>query len=167
MNGLEEFDAGLKPASPGGRAAGLESIPDGDYEWTVLSAEYRTTKNGSRLVSMQVHNDQLGVTVERASFLGSQDNANALAADLGVLGFDTCNWKAENGRPFSKELLPALAKIACRRFKGTKKVSSSGGKTFHNLYVNAPLPAADPATLATTPATPAGATSYHASEIPF
>jgi hypothetical protein len=143
---LSQFDNELAPSRPqGSQRAGLDMVADGDYDWTVLSGEIRVTpKSGDTIVALEIRCEATGQVVERASFLSSQQNADILAGDLLTLGFDTPNWKASAGRPFSQELPKALAAVAGRRFRGTKKANNSNGKTYHNLYLNSRLPDAVP-----------------------
>jgi hypothetical protein len=140
---LAEFDRDFTPQKPAGSfRSGLDTVADGDYAWTILSAEFRiTTKSGDSILSLEVRNEGTAQVVEKAYFLRTQQNVNILGGDLEMLGFDVGNWKPPT-RAFSIELDKAIPQLRGRRFQGTKKTVPNRDKPhepYHNLYINARL----------------------------
>lgn len=136
----DDFD-NTKPA--GNRADGLADLPDGEYEFTVVSGEQKETKAGPLIVFKLSVLDGVhaGMEVEHNYFLMKKDgeshvrNENQIAQlkkDLITLGFDVENWTKANERPFSTQLKLAMEVIRGVGFKGKKK---QNGK-FANLYLN-------------------------------
>ena len=143
---FDNFNDGFTPQT--GAAGGLDGIPDGDYDCTILTASLETTKrSGDDIVRAEIRFESLGIVGEKVWFFRNQENANRFGGDCATLGFSTGDWG--KGIPLSKAIPDAVAQLSGKRFKGTKKQSISGGKTYHNLYVNAALPpSTDPDVLA-------------------
>ena len=120
---------------------GLESIADGDYDCTILTAKFDTTKNGMKILKLEVRFDALGKVAEKPYFFENADNVNRWGGDMATLGFPAGEWGKKV--PLSQAFPLAIAGLPGKRFKGSKKASQSkdGQKTYHNLYVNAPLSA--------------------------
>lgn len=131
---LEHFDRGFAPKASG-IAPGLDSIADGTWVFTILSAELtKTARTGDDIVrwSYMVEGAH---TIEAATFLRSQANANALGSDLLILGVATNTWTEANGKLFSHELPRALKTLAGVRFRAQKTTSVDGPKTYHNIKI--------------------------------
>lgn len=131
---LTEFD---EKAVPLGRIE-LATLPDGDYTLQIVKAALRQSeKKGTRICNMKCTvlsspGGKLdGATIERPSFLTSQEAMNMLLADCGKLGFDSDQWKMTNNRPASQELPRALELMAGVKFSAEKKQSG----TFHNINI--------------------------------
>lgn len=127
-----------------GYTPGLDQLPDGAYEFTVLRAEIgwskRKINSGDRVirVELQVSN---GMTVEHTYWLNKQRDVNQFGYDCGVLGLASREW-GKPAAPLSKALPAACLALRGRRFNGFKSHSkgSQGDKVFHNLAVNCRLP---------------------------
>lgn len=132
---LDQFDNGFRPQRPGQRPS-VESLPDGEYTVVLEKAELAKTKAGADLVrwSILVEGDMASVGYDHASFLSSQQNVNALGADLMAIGVPCDQWTTANGRRFSVELPKALAGLRGVRLSISKSSSTSmNGKTYHNV----------------------------------
>jgi hypothetical protein len=166
---LEQFDGEFTP-SAGGRLPNLEAVPPGDYDWTILRAELSTTpKTGDRILRLDLKCEQSGQAVQHVYFFRQQEQVNHLGGDLAVLGFPVGTWTPSQGKKFSAELPKAVGELPGRRFKGTRannKDKADATKTYHNLYLNARLPDADPGTLAQA-TQPASQPANGGDEIPF
>lgn len=164
---LEQFDQGFVPTERNSQfRPGLDSIPDGDYSWSIVSAELTTTqKSETRILRTELRCEELGKVIERVYFLTTQEQADRLGGDLATLGYDVGTWTAQHGKKFSAELVKAVMTMAGRRFKGTKKTAPNKNqpeKPYHNLYINAPLSG-----LATAPIATHHVAAPSANEIPF
>jgi hypothetical protein len=162
---LAAFDSAFTP-SPG-RRPGIDSLPDGDHDFEVLSAEMGRTETSNELI-LRVGLKTAGRVVEYAYFFRTQQSVDILGSDLCTLGFDADQWKAPH-RPFSKELPLAVPRMPGIRFRGkkvTRENKKDPAKPFHNLYVNQRLdgaaPGAPPAAY-----TPGPAADPFADDIPF
>lgn len=132
---LDQFDNGFRPVRPGQRP-GIDSLPDGEYTVVLEKAELATTKGGADLVrwSILVEGDMASVGYDHASFLSSQQNVNALGADLMAIGVPCDTWTTVNGKRFSVELPKALASLKGVRLSINKSSSTSAsGKVYHNV----------------------------------
>lgn len=144
---LATFDQGYAPQS--GRRPGLDTLPDGDYDFSIQDAELTRTQKDKELLlklALRVESSlaEMGKVVEKPYFFRTQTSVDILGSDLCTLGFDADRWKPEFGRKFSAELPLVVPKLKGMRFRGkkTSKVEA-GGKTYHNLFVNTKL-AGDP-----------------------
>jgi len=157
---LKKFDAEYAPE--GGITPGPESLPDGEYDFQITSADVeKTKKSGMPILRMglRVVGGALdGRTLERASFLDKQKGINRLGADLITLGFDADTWTMAHGKSFGDELRAAIQRLAGVTFSGKKVTSDDvdqNGDHYHNIYINSltrlagmpqrPAPAVSPA----------------------
>lgn len=136
------FDA-LDDSFEGAARSGIENLPDGKYELTVTSAE---VKEGTSTVTLirkgaVYGGERDGHKIEWLSFLQGKNGVDERAVrevrkELAGIGFDVDNWTKANGRPFLAELKKACQAMVGLRINLTKKASDSGGKTWHNAYVD-------------------------------
>lgn len=155
---IDSFEHGWEPARP--FRGGLDTLPDGDYDFEIVDGELTRTQNGDRIFQcgLKVH----GNVVQKTWWLKSQENANALCADLCALGLDADKWGAKFKRPLSEELPKAAKSLVGVRFRGKVTTRVSQGKTYHNLHIGGRIMGqAMPA----LPATPPDPTSTE--DIPF
>jgi len=140
---LKQFDADFKPEPR--NLPGLGSLPDGDYDFEVVSAVLeRTEKTKDLILRLGLKVIGTGGLIENAYFFRNQQAVDILGSDLCTLGFDTLDWKPP-ARPFSQELVQAVPKLPGRKFRGkkvTKPNDRDPAKPFHNLYVNSLLSSA-------------------------
>lgn len=151
---------------------GPEILPDGLYTLEILSvALKRSPRAGTPIFAMVcrvVGGPVGGAVLERGSVLTSQQNIDRLGADLVTLGLDAGEWKAEKGRPFSKELVANMARLPGKKFVAQKKANESDGKVYHNLYINSLVSgAAMPQTPAGFVPQPTPVSARKTEEIPF
>ena len=145
MTGYDElaaFDNDFNP-SVGGQRPGIETLPDGDYDFEVTSAELTRTEKSNELI-LRVGLRVGGKVVEHAYFFRTQTGVDILGGDLCTLGFDSDQWKPPH-RPFSRELVAAVPRMVGLRFRGrkvTKPDKKEPTKSHANLYVNQLLGAA-------------------------
>lgn len=168
---LAAFERDFNPSS-GGRKPGLDTLPDGDHDFEILSAELtRTEKTNEAIFRMELRVLGGGV-VEHVYFFRTQMNVDILGGDLCTLGFDADQWKPPQ-RPLARELANVAPRLRGVRFRG-KKVTNpkkdDPNKKYANLYVNqrlaadAPPPAYNPQPAYADPFATAGSND---SEIPF
>ena len=135
-----------------GFTPGLDQLPDGPYEFTVVRAEVgwskRATQNGDRVIRVELSVSN-GMAVEHVYWLNRQKEVNQFGHDCGVLGLDSKSW-GKPSAPLSKALPAACLALRGRRFRGFKSSNKGkqGDKVFHNLAVNVRLPDAKPGELA-------------------
>lgn len=148
MAELRALDGQQIPTPEVRQRAGLDSLPDGNYDFEIRSGELKRIDNGSILFEFQVK--ILGGAHDGfccglgALWIKNQDGTfdtekiGRLMADFVTLGFDADQWTGS--RTFSKEVGKVIARLPGIKAKG-KKVSKPGKtRTFHNLYINARLP---------------------------
>jgi hypothetical protein len=175
---LSEFDRDFDPGAAGNFRANIGSLPDGEYAFTILGAEFKTPfKDGVRhkIVSMLLHCDQTKQILDFPNFVNSQSNADYVGKMLGTLGFDSENWKPAQGRSFRSEVSKILETKALtgRRFAGTKRTTPDkfvANKSYPNLYVNSRImPDATPEQVAALTPAPSAAAGppVDQGEIPF
>ena len=133
---LRQFDQQFTPSS--GRRPGIESLPDGDHDFTIISADLGRTEKTNELILRLVLRTASGSVYEYAYFFRTQQSVDILGSDLCTLGIDADQWKPP-ARPFSSELPLAVPRLVGLAFRGKKKTSPNPkdpSKPFHNLYVN-------------------------------
>jgi hypothetical protein len=163
MDDIARFDHDFTPQQAGNFRPSLEAIPDGDYDWTILTASFdETPKEKKRILRLEVKCEQTTKVVEKVYFFESQQNVDVLGGDLSTLGFDVGEWKAP-ARPFSQEIHKAIAKLPGMRFRGTKKTN----KQYPNLFITARLADATPAQRAVPSTNGTAANVNQADTIPF
>ena len=142
---LGVYESNFNPSAGGGRRPGLETLPDGDHDFEILSAELtRTEKTNEAIFRMELRTG--GSVVEHAYFFRTQMSVDILGGDLCALGFDADQWKPPH-RPLVRELLTAAPKLRGIRFRGKKVTKPKEGdpnKKYVNLYVNQRLSADAP-----------------------
>lgn len=116
----------------------LETLADGDYEFTILDAAIVHLVNKPVLrAGLKVEG---GGIIEHTWWHDSQDKFNAMAADLLSLGFPADKW-GKGGIPVKQGFPDAVAKMPGIRFKGAKRTErptegTYAGKVFHKLYIS-------------------------------
>jgi hypothetical protein len=136
---LRQYDDDFVPAPPAAAMSKVEGLADGEYLLEIAEAKCKTPKGNNIL---ELHLEVLspgpheGMSIQHSLFINNAEAANRVGRDLLTLGFDTDQWKVANGRPFSVEFEKAVKLLKGLRFKGTKKTNESGGKTYHNLYID-------------------------------
>lgn len=140
----------------------IETLPDGTYDFEITAAVLDRTKDGDRILRMDLR-VLGGAVVEWACWLNKQTSVNALCADLVALGFDADKWGP--ARPLSVELPRAVVRLKGLKFRATKSSRKDsrpgmGDKVYHDLRVACRLdgrpmpPLTPPVAGAPTPATP-------------
>jgi hypothetical protein len=140
VNEISHFDREFTPQS--GRRQGIDSLANGDYDLEIAEAELtRTEKTREPLLRLLLRVLPEGGVYEHVYFFRTQDAVNRLGADLVTLGCPL-----EEKRPFSQQLPRAVAHLSGIRFRAKKaeNKSADGGKTYHNLHINARLTARSP-----------------------
>lgn len=144
MFDLRNFDDEFEPAAPASTFCKPEEIPDGIYDFCIVTAVTKQPK-GNFLVELGLRIESAGkcegMVVQHAMFMNDLDSVKRVGRDLKTLGFDTDNWKKANGRPFSVEFEKALKILPGIRVRGRKKTNEKKeqGKVvavYHNLYLD-------------------------------
>ena len=157
---LTAFDQEYAPQA--GRRPGIDTLPNGEYDFLILEAELSRTQKDRELILklfLRVESSltEQGKVVERAYFFRTQTSIDILGSDLCTLGFDADRWTPEFGRKFSQELPAAMAKLEGIKFRGKKTTKvKPGGETYHNLFVNARLADDSPPDILENPMVGAG-----------
>ncbi len=136
----DEFGDNLSPQT-GAKFPKLENLADGDYDFTILTANQKETKNGHDLIELECRCEETNQIVPKTYFVSgdrAQEQIDRFSGDCGTLGFPVGTWgKAVK---LSVAIPQCLKQLAGKRFAGTKKTNRSGEKEYHNLYINAALP---------------------------
>ena len=145
---LDGFNNGFAPEQPKGYAAGLETLADGSYDFTILAAAVGWTnerlRTGYRVLRVDLRVEATAQQVQHTYFLDTQEKVNRLGGDCSTLGLPVGDWG--KGTPLSQAIPAAARAMPGIRFKGTKKANQGkDGKTYHNLFVNARLHGVAPA----------------------
>jgi hypothetical protein len=169
LNGKE-----IKPAE-GGQKPKIEDMPEGTYDFEVVSGEFRKIENGSILFQFTIkilggNNDGVICTVSPfwlKSADGSWDEKKvaSLKADLITLGFDADQW--EGDRTFAKEMAKVMSKLKGIKARGIRKNNPYKGKVYNNFNMSTKLPANYIPTVAKAPKFDFGETAAKGEEIPF
>ena len=133
---LSQFDQTFTPQS--GIRPGIDSLPDGDYDCEIITADIGRTEKTNELILRLGLRTNVGAVVEYAYFFRTQQSVDILGGDLVTLGFDADQWKPP-ARPFSTELPRVVPMLVGLRFRARKKTAQNQkdpSKPFHNLYVN-------------------------------
>ena len=144
---LSQFDSEFNVNNTG-RAAGLETLPDGEHTLTVTSCalDVVTQRDGTEVdVIRWIYRTSSGQAVENTTWLRDTYACNLLGADLAVLGgFNVDKWGVQNGMPFSKALPLALNQLpgVCMLVKKTSY--EKAGRTYHNMRIKSRVAAAAP-----------------------
>ncbi len=153
--------------------AGIDTMPNGDYECLITAAALDQTTSGLIVrISLQTTTDGM---VEWTCWLNKQGGINGFAADLKTLGFDSHKWGRQ--RPLSVEIPKAVGQLQGIRLRGRKssrqvKSMTPGGEstTYHDFRVLSRIGGqAAPSNRVNTPA-PAGAPAHGGipeGDIPF
>ena len=141
---IGRFDDVYTPAQP--RRPGLDSLPDGDYELEIGSAEFtRTDKTREAILRMMLRvcaGPHLGQVVEHVYFFQTAESVGRIGADLISLGLPADRWTAQHGVKFSEQLIAHLHALRGMRFRGKKtSYEKVKGGTGHGLWISARLPA--------------------------
>ncbi len=160
----------LRPEKP--FEGGLDTLPNGDYDFEFVTAELTHAKGGKqdRIMEAKLRVNG-GQVIKHAWWLASQENMNALLADLCLLGFPANTWGQNTGNPLKEALPAAIAQLPGKRFRASKTSSPKKkdgvptGEFWHNLHIagavsGRPMP---------TPAAPPQVPAYSAprEEAPF
>ena len=122
---IARFDNGYRPEAA--FAPGLDTLPDGDYDFAVQGAHLDRTKNTNDLILRVALKVAQGSIVEKSYFFKTQTGVNQLGADLCALGLE-CHGK----RPFSEELKTAILRLPGIHFRAKKTTDKNG---YPNLYI--------------------------------
>src|SRR5262245_37798403 len=135
---LESFDDGfrIEPRKDTIRP-GLDSLPDGYYEFLILDAARKRAQGKSQAalvaIGLRVVGGAFdGRTVQWDRWLTSEEGVRILGTDLFQLGLDADKWNKAEGRPFSAELRQQLPRLVGVKFTG-KKVTKDG--QYANLWI--------------------------------
>lgn len=129
---LNEFEGEFVP-QPAIRA-GLDSLPDGVYDFEIVDAELTKAQNGDRICCLGLRNN-LGVLVQHTYWLTRQVAINRMGYDFEILGQPI-------GQPLSETIPAAVRKLPGTKFRGTKSsrfVPGTNGKkdaTYHDLSIS-------------------------------
>ena len=123
---LGEFDGEFSP-QPAIRP-GLDTLPDGSYEFEVLDAELTRAQNGDRICNLGLRANKSAV-VQHTYWLNKQTNINRMGYDFGVLGL-------EIGAPLNETIPAAVAQLAGIKFKGVKTSRTYQSKLYHDLHIS-------------------------------
>lgn len=153
LSELAGFDEQYETASAGtGYREGLDSLPDGSYDFTILECDLRRV-NGKAICELAIKTG-CGRECNHTYWLNRQENIDRFGSDLAVLGFSTQKCDKAKGAKFSEVLAEAIPKIPGLRFRGKKFSKQGEDKIFHNLYINAALKPADGREMPKAPALP-------------
>ncbi len=135
IGGLGQFD-GKVNYREAPRKNNLESMADGDYTLTIRSANLKVTPATQETILQWVYTVEsgpslVGCDVDNASFFRNIANANAVAADLVLLGINVDAW----GDKFAEPLEKCLPSLSGRTFLATKRTTEKDGKRFHNIKI--------------------------------
>ncbi len=164
--GLDSYGQGYAPEHA--FRTSTDTLPNGDYDCEVISAEIE--KNTAGLIcraTLQISGVGAGApprTVEHTYWLNKQKDVNAFCAELAALGFPAHQWGAGPGRvPLSQAIPHAVSQLRGVRFRASK-TSREGQRDlarpndppriFHDLRIHGRLGAAAPMP-AVAPAVPA------------
>ena len=117
---------------------GLETLPDGSYEFEVLDAELTKSQNGNRICNLGLRANG-GAVVQHTYWLNNQTKVNRMGYDFGVLGFEV-------SAPLSQTIPAAVRQLPGVKFRGVKTSRTYEGKLYHDLHVSVrtggtPMPA--------------------------
>ena len=143
---LSQFDQEFNAANTG-RAAGLESLADGDYTLTVTgcSLDVVQQRDGNEVdVVRWQYRTSTGQQIENTTWLRDVRACNLLGADLALLGFPTHTWGTPAGMPFSQALPLAVNQLPGVVMLATKSSYEKAGRVYHNLRIKSRAAAAPP-----------------------
>ena len=172
---LEELDGkSIKPAE-GQRKPEIKDMPEGTYDFEIVSGEFRKTEDGKMLFQFTLrilggNND--GIICTAPAFWlkgddGSWDEKKvaSLKADLITLGFDSDKW--EGDRTFAKEMAKVMPKLKGIKARGIRKNNPYKGKIYNNFNISTKLPANYIPSPAVAPKFDFGEPASKGEEIPF
>lgn len=136
---LSQFDQEFNVNNTG-RAAGLESLADGEYTMTVVSCTLDVVqqRDGNEVdVVRWQYRTSTGQVVENTTWLRDVRACNLLGADLALLGFPTHTWGTPGGMPFSQALPLACNQLPGTGMLATKSSYEKAGRVYHNLRIKA------------------------------
>ena len=144
---LAELDGkDIKPAE-GGQKPKIEDMPEGTYDFEIVSGDFRKIENGSILFQFTIkilggNFDGVTCTVPPLWIKGSdgwdEKKVASLKADLITLGFDADKW--EGDRTFTIEIAKVLPKLKGIKAKSIRKNNDFKGKTYKNFAISTKLP---------------------------
>jgi hypothetical protein len=142
---LDALQADYEPLTGGAQNPGPEILPDGSWEFEIVSAELtetpKTNETIGRIQLRVLSGPAAGRLLERATFFRRQEAVNYLGGELMSLGVETSRW-ADKSKPLSQHIEEAFVSIRGARFKGTKVTNTVNGKPYHNLSINSLVQAA-------------------------
>ena len=141
---LQIFDSAFNPH--GTRAKSASDLPDGEYEFEVVSCSLgKTTTTKETIFKQLLRVSSDGELYERAILFKNSISVDILGAELLTLGYDVDLWVAPQ-RPFSREFPPIVPTMVGIRFRARKEtVAGKDGKNYCNLKNVTPLPRVKPA----------------------
>lgn len=120
----------------------LDDLLDGEYNCAIEKAKLKHLVTKEMMVlelSLEIltpGRDQ-GSRVQHSVFVKRDPESQGRFAELlAILGFDVKEWKKDNGRPFSEEVIKIPVVLEGMRFHAKKSTSTSNNKTYHNLFIN-------------------------------
>lgn len=131
---LDQYGTEAKPIAKSNIKPGLEVVPDGPHEFTITGKELKKNDQYGEILELVLRVDD-GIEVQRGWWINSQENVNALLADLGCLGFPVQTWA---GPQFKNHFAAALPKLIGLRFQGAKTTRPNKDKPekpYVNLYI--------------------------------
>jgi hypothetical protein len=153
LDELSRYDDDYSPSV--GFLPELKVIPDGSYDFQILSAELTRTQKERKLVFRRelkvLSGPPRGLVIGHVSFFTQQLSVNILGGELVALGLDADRWTKAFGKAFSTELVNNLGKLKGVRFRGDKDTKDG----YANLRVLCRLSAGQavpPGSPASTPA---------------
>ncbi len=153
FEGLDDAKHDDTPICPKYASEATKKLKDGDYEVEVTAGILKQDEHGPRFTLLMVvlGPTHTGWKIEKTTFFNKKSGTpeekeahmvskrNEVVSDCQVMGFDSENWKASLGRPFS-----AQVQIAGEVMKGVRlKVRKKQNGEFANLYINKRLAEAD------------------------
>lgn len=143
---LDQFGAEAKPVAKSNIKPGLEVLKDGPHEFVVVSQGIKNTNQHGQILELVLRVDD-GVEIQHGWWLNSQDNVNALLADMGCLGFATNTWAGPHFKSHFAAALPKLVGLRFAAAKSTRPNKDNPAKPYVNLYItglvkSASMPAA-------------------------
>lgn len=123
----------------GNQFPSVDNIPPGDYDFTILSAQEKETKEkGYDLIELECRCEQTSQIAPKTYFMTGEDGfnqeqLNRFAGDCGTLGFPVGTWAND----ISAGVKAAIKALPGKRFQGTIKAKKNGKG--NNFFINAPL----------------------------
>ena len=146
MSSFTAFDDDFENSKPQGNGGTVkkEDLPDGEYECDIAEVNEKTVRGAPLVVvTLQIVDGQshAGSTFTHEYWFRKADGSvnditmNQLQKDLTSMGLEADQWKSQ-GRRFSTEMPKCILVMKGMRLAVKKKTNPSGGKVYHNVYLN-------------------------------